>query len=540
MCVVSFTASKIWLPQFFGTAGVVFLFASCLVVIGAFALSYWVNHVRRLSIPGVLLAVLLVAGLFASAGWTDNHGLRLLADADGGKDEAGRISERPTMEQRLAGWLETRKSIFAASASPYPLIVVAAQGGGVRAAMWAAAALGTLQDRDPAFACHLFAIVGISGGAFGALTFDGLLASDGSADCRTQKATARTMLSPAANKAGAGRYSAAAYDVFGSDLLASLMAGMLFPDFVARFLPTARSGVDWLVLPDRQLYLERPDEGGVGEEARAFVQGQVRRGAPRRNPRLGHRCQSGGAAGRKRGERGPSVDTASEIRVEPGIFVDAVDVLEPEIGRPLPLPASAAAGNSARFPWVSPPGGVHRPDEPWRPETFHLLDGGIVESSGAATAYEILYHLRRLCAVEERGSLSCRTQNGAVQPCLGATCLRIRPIVLQLSNDGYDALKLGDGCPVTKDAASNAAEGWSLRPGRLLPRYPEIFDPVSALLNSRTGRGREAWCRLKQSAGHELIKGGIAAGELEINLENPGGDRIDEKDSAHLDGYATD
>ena len=280
------------------------------------------------------------------------------------------------------------------------------------------------------------------------------------------------------------------------------------------------------MLPDRQLYLERAVEAAWARDPERSSKVKLDEGllaATRGSDTGANPVALLVASEVSEGRRW----IASEIRVKPGIFVDAVDVLEPEIGRPLPLPASAAAGNSARFPWVSPPGGVHRPDEPWRPETFHLLDGGIVESSGAATAYEILYHLRRLCAVEERGSLSCRTQNGAVQPCLGATCLRIRPIVLQLSNDGYDALKLGDGCPVTKDAASNAAEGWSLRPGRLLPRYPEIFDPVSALLNSRTGRGREAWCRLKQSAGHELIKGGIAAGELEINLENPGGDRID-------------
>jgi hypothetical protein len=60
-------------------------------------------------------------------------------------------------------WLEARKDVRG-SQRPYPIVVVAAEGGGVRAAYWAAAILGGVQDKDP-FRCHVYAISGVSGEA---------------------------------------------------------------------------------------------------------------------------------------------------------------------------------------------------------------------------------------------------------------------------------------------------------------------------------------------------------------------------------------
>ena len=54
---------------------------------------------------------------------------------------------------------------------PYPVFIVAAQGGGLVAAYHAAMVLSHLQDICPRFAHHVFAASGVSGGSFGAAVF---------------------------------------------------------------------------------------------------------------------------------------------------------------------------------------------------------------------------------------------------------------------------------------------------------------------------------------------------------------------------------
>ena len=59
---------------------------------------------------------------------------------------------------------------------PYPVFIVAAQGGGSYAATSASAFLARLQDLCPAFAQHVFVISGVSGGSVGASFFQSLVA----------------------------------------------------------------------------------------------------------------------------------------------------------------------------------------------------------------------------------------------------------------------------------------------------------------------------------------------------------------------------
>ena len=56
------------------------------------------------------------------------------------------------------------------------MFLVTAKGGGIRAAYWTAALLTALQDANPEFADHVFAVSGVSGGSVGAGVFAGLLA----------------------------------------------------------------------------------------------------------------------------------------------------------------------------------------------------------------------------------------------------------------------------------------------------------------------------------------------------------------------------
>jgi hypothetical protein len=61
---------------------------------------------------------------------------------------------------------------YAGTSDPYPVFIIAVEGGGIYAASAASMFLARLQDRDPCFAQHVFAISAVSGGAIGATIFD--------------------------------------------------------------------------------------------------------------------------------------------------------------------------------------------------------------------------------------------------------------------------------------------------------------------------------------------------------------------------------
>jgi hypothetical protein len=58
--------------------------------------------------------------------------------------------------------------------APYPVFLIAAEGGGIYAASAAAMFLGKLQQQSPRFGEHIFAISGVSGGAIGSTIFQAL------------------------------------------------------------------------------------------------------------------------------------------------------------------------------------------------------------------------------------------------------------------------------------------------------------------------------------------------------------------------------
>src|SRR5262249_48145433 len=85
----------------------------------------------------------------------------------------------PAVGDSFTRWLNQRKDLheyvnarFPGSA--YPVFLVAAEGGGLRAAYQAAHVLAAIQDANRAFAQHPFAIRAVSGGSLGAAVFAGL------------------------------------------------------------------------------------------------------------------------------------------------------------------------------------------------------------------------------------------------------------------------------------------------------------------------------------------------------------------------------
>src|SRR5262249_31335611 len=130
---VAFTAFPVGFGQGVGSMFVLYVAAANAVFFG----SATVLLGRLWKLPLVTLA-LACAAVFSY--WNDNHAIRL---AGGGPSE-----RRPFLRAAFDEWLESRRSTWKAPA-PMPVIVVAAEGGGLRAAYWTAAVLTKLQDDEP-------------------------------------------------------------------------------------------------------------------------------------------------------------------------------------------------------------------------------------------------------------------------------------------------------------------------------------------------------------------------------------------------------
>jgi hypothetical protein len=137
-----------------------------------------VSHLR--AVAGVALILALAVGInFAKLHGLGTAALRPSASAD-------------TLQQQFKSWLAHTKIPGGSSGSaglvgtagpaacgakyvgtslPYPVYIIAVEGGGIYAASAASMLLARLQDRAPCFAQHVFAISAVSGGAIGATIF---------------------------------------------------------------------------------------------------------------------------------------------------------------------------------------------------------------------------------------------------------------------------------------------------------------------------------------------------------------------------------
>jgi hypothetical protein len=81
----------------------------------------------------------------------------------------------PALNESFRDWLRLRPDAAAYTGrSSYPVFIIAVEGGGIYASAAASLFLAGLEDSNPGFSQHVFAISGVSGGAIGAAVFQAL------------------------------------------------------------------------------------------------------------------------------------------------------------------------------------------------------------------------------------------------------------------------------------------------------------------------------------------------------------------------------
>jgi len=387
------------------------------------------NLGRRTRVPVLFLAFALAAALAALRDrevLPDNHDLRRLPPG---------LRARPDVE---AAFLRFLDAAGPPGAEPIPVVLVAASGGGISAAYWTATVLGDLADASPRFAGQVFALSGVSGGALGLLTYvaalqEGAAGQEGATACRDP--------ADPPGSAPLDGLQTCLQLALGGDFLGPALGAMLYPDLLQRFVPVP-------LFADRAAALETAWEArwhavfGDGRLAGSFL-GLWRKGRPWPALLLNGTSLNGG---------GRLVASNLQLGADHvgGDHSDLLALLGGDI------PASAAAGSSARFPYIGPLG------------TFRtaagtadaVADGGYFENLGASTLLELLDALDAVARRNER---------------------QVRFVVLQLVNDP-DA---------GRDGISAAAWDTSREtPWSLLPRG--LTGPATVLLRTRDARGVSA------------------------------------------------
>jgi len=316
-----------------------------------------------------LLAAFLVG--LDYLGWNDNHAFRQLPVPK---------FERPSVGSAFDKWLASRKDFeaYRSSNTPYPVYVIAAEGGGLYAAYRVGKFLARLQDVCPNFAQHVFAISSVSGGSLGAAMFS-MLAKD---DARNAE------YKPCDFSAPSGAFEQKMNRMLSRDFLSPVVSAALFPDFAQRLIPYPIPQFDRARALEASFEEAWRDVTGNDEFGQSFLSSC----GPNASA-----CLEGAT---------PSlvlnltqVDTGVQLALSPLDYSETErntgKIYDALVTGVVDLPVSTAVGLSARFPWITPSGwhAVKDPSDPKSRRTYRFADGGYSEGSGAGTGYKIAHFL---------------------------------------------------------------------------------------------------------------------------------------------------
>ncbi|HEY2585171.1 MAG TPA: patatin-like phospholipase family protein [Tepidisphaeraceae bacterium] len=454
------------LAQYIGPIPVVLSAAAAWVVLCG-AMVFW-GLERSIPVFWITLAWLI---LWSLANTNDDHAIRHVPLASGAAPTSR--PSPPQLEDTFDRWLANRQDKAAYAGKPYPVVVVATEGGGIYAAYHTAMALADLQDAQPAFGQHVFAISGVSGGSVGASVFAALMSG------QTQVTKPSASRTPAAS----GPMATATRAYFAPDFLAPLIAKAFFPDLFQRFnffpIPAA----------DRARALEQSLEAAWTGLAKS---GGITR--PAGNPfdsdfdSLWPDFTSGAT---------PAL-LLNTTEVETGRQVVISNLGPGRYGRPnlffadhptCHIRLSTAVVLSARFPVVTSAGReptILAKGQP--PADRRYVDGGYFENSGMATLSDVVAAL-----------VVHRYEKKSPIP--------FRLVVVRIALDDTDAAagdkEYADAHPATQpagpsstSAAPSTAATAEAREKFSESAFEEIGSPVRALLNTRTAREESALARM--------------------------------------------
>jgi len=457
------------------------LVLACLFLSSLFVIILYVSTLSKSSgIPLILCIVLFSIGI-SSFGWNDNRSVRLLPAAAAPAADARAEQDAGTAFTEWLGSRQYRRQEFKKAGKKFPVYIVAAEGGGMYAALHSATVLSRLQDICPAFFQHVFAISSVSGGSLGSSVFTALV-NEQLANFQPPATDGPDCVLPAVKRVGGNEITELAWNktgleskvrtFFQSDLLSPVVGSFLFPDFLQRMWPRRIPGFARAVALETAIEdtWQSVDKSGQNPFRSHFLDAWKSQGAA---PALILNATDVGS-----GERviiSPfRIDGPAELLHFP-IWSSIRQEVKPPKDR-ADIALSTAVVLSARFPWLTPAGSINarairgvrdrqdrEPNLQSKPVIMQIVDGGYVENSGVATALDLVSELKTTLA----------------------------------SANGGDDVEL-HVIVITSDFQKQDQNG----------QVGDLATPIAALLSSREARGRleirRAWRELGVQALHVI------------------------------------
>jgi hypothetical protein len=327
----------------FGAVAILAIVAANTVFLGGLAV--FVSRARRVPIE---LAAFACAAIFSL--WNDNHDVRLV-DLPGSQSDMSAV---------FSSWVTRAPGD---PDKPIPVIVAAAEGGGIRAAYWTSLVLHHLADIPDAgvlFPQRLFAISSVSGGSFGAAVYAGLRRDPTNQPPRAQIAS----------------------EILRERFLAPMVAKLVAGDFLQWFLPVP------IYRFDRSSAMETAFAAAYNEHVHHDSMVEKFTGFRPVNAadvpvlllnstsvQLGRRIVTS-----------PYPWPLSDLSVEEQDPIDFHKLTGRDVS------VATAVHNTARFPYISAAGRLRAKNGEY---LGHLVDGGYFENTGADTLIDLLRYLRQ-------------------------------------------------------------------------------------------------------------------------------------------------
>jgi hypothetical protein len=502
--IVCFVASLIF-PLVFSYLVPRAWFVPVMLGLPVFPLSIVTAFSHRLRFPIVLLLVLVFGYLSAQAPY---HNARTMV-----ADTKGTSTRQIKINDALDRWAQSNcppDGSGGPDCARYPVIVALA-GGASRASFLSATVFGDILDatrgnptfRD--FGSQTFAISGVSGGSVGAAMIRSALVDadpDGSAPCKSVDALWYGFPSGGVfsrffvQHVEWNSWKTCLQSLTAGDFLSPAILGLAFRDPWGGFSGLTKDfGIN---SDDRAALLERAFEVRYARllvEPESFVSriGAMIGSDQELLNRSGLARPLGYAAVAPRWTpllllNATSVDTgrrviASELSPsyrdgngqERRVFPEAYDLFEelPHADK-IDIPLSTAATLSARFPIISPYGGLPS-DDPQRPSE-RAVDGGYFENDGVTTALELALAIKEL------------------RP-------DMKPVVLHVTNDPVE--RAGDN---VSDGGKPARRGPPLATPRVSRWFESLINPVTALFGTRGGHAAQAVEAVRAADGVKYVR----------------------------------
>lgn len=285
-----------------------------------------------------------------------------------------------SLEAYARDWLKSRRVEIDRVKSPdrYPIFLVNADGGGVRAAWWSATLLALIADHAPRFPKHVFAMSGASGGSLGIAVF---------ALQQVEEVDGTERNNPCVR----GQRQRCTADLLSADLLAPTVAAMLTVDLT-------RSIVEHSIWPEFSRMSFSADRATALEHALEQVW------MDHTGSRLFEEPFTRLWGGKRRLEVPVLLMNTSDVTGRRLVIApvttgenttDRGDLL-PLLGTN-DLRLSTAVVLSARFPGVTPAGWIKTSNAE---QGYAIVDGGYADNSGAHSASEAHAALRKAASAE--------------------------------------------------------------------------------------------------------------------------------------------